>query len=377
MPPHCELLERRPPKGYGRRMRTSLPGALAVSALLAFGTACGGSEPPPAAPAAPPLTPEPVAVASVAPVEAPPPAPEPTPEEKKKAEALRELQQDRAKWEAANKAEVARWTPEVHAAAKALAQKAFPTGKAAIQAAMAGAQRKPGDADRDPARHPAETLAFFGLKPTMTVLEVGPGEGWYTELLAPALAAKGKLVATTSDPNGPADSRGTFGAQRYRAFLDNAPEIYGNVKTVVVDGKAPSLNMDGTLDMALLMREVHGMIGNGVLDAWLGELHKALKAGGVLGIEEHRERAGVESDADVMASAKRGYVPERWLIAHIEAKGFKLVGKAEINANPKDTKDYPEGVWALPPTLQLGDKDRAKYAAIGESDRMTLKFVKR
>jgi predicted methyltransferase len=313
-------------------------------------------------------------VATTPPADTAPPAvaAEPTPEEKKKAEALEELKKDRAKWEEANKAELARWTPEMHAAAKALADKAYPTGRAALQAAIAGKHRAPGDADRDKYRHPAETLAFFGFKPTMTVLEIGPGEGWYTELLAPSLAAKGKLLATTADPNGPPDMRGTFYGQRYRAFLDKAPEIYGKVQTITVDGKAPVLGLDGTVDMVVLMREVHGMVGNGTFPAWLAEINKALKPGGVLGIEEHRGLPG----ADPVESAKKGYVPEKYVIDQVEAAGFKLAGKSEVNANPKDTKDYPKGVWTLPPSFELGATDHEKYAAIGESDRMTLKFVK-
>jgi predicted methyltransferase len=302
----------------------------------------------------------------------PPPPPEPTPEEKKKAEAQKKLQEDRAKWQDENKAEMARWTPEMHAAAKVLASKSYPNLRAAVKAALAGPQRHPGDADRDSQRHPLETLAFFGIRPNMTVLEVGPGEGWYTEILAPVLAAKGKLIDTNNDPNGPEDSRGTFYGQRFKAFLDKAPELFGNVQTVVVDGKAPKLDGVSNVDAVLLMREVHGMVASNTLDAWLGEIRKALKPNGVLGIEEHR---GLP-DADPVASAKKGYVPEKWLIDHIQAAGFKLAGKSEINANPKDTKDYPEGVWTLPPSLELGAKDREKYMAIGESDRMTLKFVK-
>jgi len=296
----------------------------------------------------------------------------PTPEEQKKAKAARELQEDRAKWEDENKTELARWTPELHAAAKALADKTYPSGQAALQAAIAGKHRKPGDADRDKFRHPLQTLEFFGFKPTLTVLEIGPGEGWYTELLAPALAAKGKLIDTNSDPNGPADQRSTFYGQRFKSFLDKAPELYGKVQTVVVDSKAPSLGLDGTVDLAVLMREAHGMVNNGTLNAWLASINKALKPGGILGIEEHRAKA----DADPIESSKKGYVPEKWLIDQVEAAGFKLVGKSEVNANPKDTKDYPEGVWTLPPSFALEGKDHDKYAAIGESDRMTLKFAK-
>lgn len=338
---------------------------------------CGGEVPPPEAPP-PPL---PAASASAVPAaaaaapapaaDATPPA-EPTPEEKKKAEGLRNLQRERAKWEEENPAELARWTPELHASAKALADKKYASASAALHAAIAGKHRKPGNAARDKARHPLETLTFFGLKPTLTVLEVSPGDGWYTELLAPSLAAQGKLIATTSDPAGPAGQGATFNGQRYRSFLDKAPELYGKVQTVVVDDKEPSLGLDGSVDLVVLMRAAHGMVSSGTFAAWLGATAKALKPGGVLGIEEHRAPAG----ADPIESAKKGYLPQSWLIEQIEAAGLKLAGKSEINANPKDTKDYPEGVWSLPPTLREGDKDRAKYVAIGESDRMTLKFVK-
>jgi predicted methyltransferase len=261
----------------------------------------------------------------------------------------------------------------MHKAAKALADKTYPTAKAGITAALAGKHRKPGNSDRDKYRHPAETMDFYGLKPTMTVLDVGPGGGWFTELLAPTLAAKGKLAVTNSDPNGPADSRSTFYGQTWKAFLDNAPELYGKVQTVYVDGKTPSISgLDGQVDMVLVMRELHGMVQRNTLGAWLAEWNKVLKPTGVVGVEEHRAKAG----ADPMESAKKGYVPEAYVIQQFEAAGFKLAGKSEVNANAKDTTDYPEGVWTLPPTLELKDKDKDKYMAIGESDRMTLKFVK-
>ncbi len=284
----------------------------------------------------------------------------------------RELQEDRAKWEAEHKAELDRWTPQIHAEAKALAGKTYASGKAAIAAVAKGAHRNPGDAERDTYRHPVETLSFFGFKPTMTVLDVGPGDGWYTELLAPALHEHGRYVATSGDPNGPPDARDTFEGQRFRALLDTAPEIYSKVETVVVDSKAPKLGSDDTFDLVIVMRGLHGWQNNGTLTSWLEEIHRVLKPGGVLGIEEHRAVA----DADPVESAKKGYVPEKWAIAQIQAAGFDFAAKSEINANPNDTKDYPEGVSTLPPTLRLGDKDREKYKAIGESDRMTLKFVK-
>ena len=328
--------------------------------------------PAPSATASAPSAPASTAPSASEAAATPPRPPEPTPEEKKKAEAAKRLQEDRAKWEDDNKTELARWTPELHAAAKALADKPYPSGHAALVAAIAGKQRKPGDSARDKYRHPLETLEFFGFKPTMTVLELSPGEGWYTEILAPALAAKGKLLETTNDPNGAPQDRSTFNGQKFRAFLDEAPELFGKVQTVVVDDKAPSLPADGTVDLVLLMREAHGMVNSGTLDAWLGAIHGALKNGGVLGIEDHRAAPG----ADPMQSAKKGYLPEKWLIEQVEAKGFTLGGKSEVNANPKDTRDYPEGVWSLPPTFRQGDVDHDKYAAIGESDRMTLKFVK-
>jgi len=346
--------------------RTSVLTAPLLSLVL---LACGSSPPPETASAAAP--PPPPVTATPAP-EATKPV-EPTPEEKKKADALKELEKDRAKLKADSEAEKARWTPELKSEAKALTDKTFASGKEAIKAAAASKARKASNAERDKQRHPVETLEFFGFKPTMTVLEYGPGEGWYTELLAPAVAKKGKLLVTNGDPNGPADDRGTFYAQRVKLFLESAPELYGKVETVTVDGKAPKIEgKDGQVDLALVMRGLHGMVNSGKLDEWLAAVHASLKPNGVLGIEQHRANA----DAKPEESAKKGYLPEKWVIERVEAAGFKLAGKSEINANPKDTKDYPDGVWTLPPTLKLGDKDKEKYLAIGESDRMTLKFTK-
>jgi predicted methyltransferase len=293
-------------------------------------------------------------------------------EAKKQAEARAELEADRAKMEADDKAERERLTPAIRAEAKALAEKDYPNARAAISAALKGKHRKAGNAARDKYRHPVETLSFLGLKPTQTVIEFGPGEGWYTELLAPALAKKGKLYVTNGDPNGPADKRSTFYAQRAKRFLDRLPEAFGKVETITIDDKAPALGHDGEIDLILVFREMHGMVNGKRLGPWLAAFHKALKDGGVLGIEQHRAKP----DAVAEVAAESGYLPEKWLIDTIEAAGFKLAGKSEVNANKKDTKDYPEGVWTLPPSFALGEKDRAKYAAIGESDRMTLKFVK-
>jgi len=349
--------------------RVLLAPALLVPLFALAAVACGGDPPVVNTPPPPPATVEPPPAPTA---EAPPPKPEPTPEEKKKAEQLEALQKDKAKAEADHKAEMARWTPELHAEAKTFADKTFPSGKAAIQAAMAAKFRKPGDSDRDKYRHPAETLDFFGFKPTMTVLEFGPGEGWYTELLAPSLAKKGKLLVTNTDPNGPPEERSTFYGQRFKMFLDTSPEAFGKVETVNIDNKSPSLPQDGNVDLIIVARELHGMVQQNKLNDWLAQFYKALKPNGVLGVEEHRAKA----DAEPQESAKKGYLPEKWTIQQIEAAGFKLAGKSEINANAKDTKDYADGVWTLPPSYRLGDKDHDKYAAIGESDRMTLKFVK-
>ncbi|HTV24157.1 MAG TPA: methyltransferase domain-containing protein [Polyangiaceae bacterium] len=303
----------------------------------------------------------------------PPPPPEPTEEEKKKAEELKKLEEDRAKMKADHDTDVTRWTPELHAEAKAVAEKDYATGKAAIKAALAGKYREPGNADRDKARHPVETLEFFGFKPNQTVLEFGPGGGWYTELLAPSLAKKGKLIITGSDPNGPADQRSTLNGERQKLWLETSPELYSKVEVAYIDNKAPALAQEGTVDLIVCTRELHGMVNGGTLDAWLKEFHDALKAKGTLGIEQHRAKP----DAVPEESAKKGYLPEKFVIEKVEAAGFKLAGKSEINANPKDTKDYEKGVWTLPPNFAAGDADKEKYAAIGESDRMTLKFTKK
>jgi predicted methyltransferase len=339
--------------------------------LLTLPIACEET-PPPVTPANPP------AMETAAPTVAPKPA-EPTPEElkkaaeaAKKAKAKKELEEAWAQLEVDSKAEEARWTKEMHAAAKKLATKKYPTIKAAVSAAQRSNHRKPKSAARDQYRHPVETLDFFGLKPTMSVLEWGPGEGWYTELLAPSLAARGKLFVNIGDVNGPKDVRGTYYAERLKRFLDTAPEAYGKVERIVTTTPVPNLGMEGKLDMVIVCRAMHGMHRNKVLTGFLQEAFKALKPGGVLGVEQHRAK----EDADPDQSAKKGYLPEAWLIKTIEEAGFKLDKKSEVNANAKDTKDYPEGVWALPPTLERKDKDRDKMMAIGESDRMTLRFVK-
>jgi len=339
--------------------------SLSLVVALGCGSATEVAPPPaePAPPPAPPPAPAPVVVATT---------PEPTPEEKKKAEEAKKLEAEWKALEEKHAAEVARLTPEIRAAAKALSDKAYPSTRAGLTAALAGKHRAPGNVERDAQRHPLETLEFFGLKPTQTVLEYGPGEGWYTELLAPVLASKGKLFVTMTDPNGPKTERPTLYGTRTKLFLERLPEAYAKTAPVLFDPKAPKLGADASLDAVLLIRGAHGMHNNKLLGAWLAEFHRTLKPKGLLGVEQHRAAPDQNPDE----SSKKGYLPEAWLVAQIEAAGFKLQAKSEINANAKDTKDYPEGVWTLPPTLRLGEVDKAKYLAIGESDRMTLRFVK-
>ena len=246
------------------------------------------------------------------------------------------------------------------------------TSSDALDAALAGAQRSADHRARDAFRHPKETLLFFGLEPTMHVVEMLPGaEGWYSEILAPVLRDHGLLVAVTP----PADSavdylRAQF--TKFKAKLGAEPTVYDKVEQRFLTKDKIDLGAPGSADMVVTFRATHNWIRGGQLERVYKAIFDVLKPGGILGIEQHRAVAG----ADPAIEAEHGYVPEAYLIQYLQSLGFKLEAKSEINANPKDTKDYPKGVWTLPPTYVLGDVDRAKYAAIGESDRMTLKFRK-
>jgi predicted methyltransferase len=246
----------------------------------------------------------------------------------------------------------------------------------ALRAALAGSHRSPENAARDQYRHPLETLMFFGLREDMTVVELWPGGGgWYTEVLAPVLREKGQLITTNFDTSGPADSYQTKSGNKYKDKLAKEPQVYDKVKVVTVtDPNSLVLAPDGTVDLVVTFRNTHNWVEDGLEAGIYGAAFKALKPGGVLGVEQHRAAPGPV--ADPKKQAAQGYLPEQWVIERIESFGFKLAGKSEVNANPRDTRDYDKGVWALPPALDNGDKDRAKYLAIGESDRMTLKFVK-
>lgn len=242
-----------------------------------------------------------------------------------------------------------------------------------IDQAIAGAHRSEANRARDVHRHPRETLLFFGLRPDLTVVEIWPGAGWYTEILAPALRKRGKYYAAhfhvdEKSPRYMAPARAAF-----LKALAARPEIYDRV-TVTGFGAPgqPAIAPRGSADLVLTFRNVHNWTAARNDEASFRAFYDALKPGGVLGVVEHRAREG----APLEQMIKTGYMTEAYVISLAGKAGFKLVARSEVNANPKDTKDHPRGVWTLPPTFRLGDQDREKYRAIGESDRMTLKFVK-
>ncbi len=248
-----------------------------------------------------------------------------------------------------------------------------PAAAEKLRQAIESPQRAPENRARDAWRHPQETLLFFGVEPDMHVLELWPGGAWYTEILAAFLAPAGKLAVTNFDPQGPADKSATRYAKQLADKLAADPARFGNVEVIEVDPPAKLvLGADESYDLVLTFRNNHGWINGGYHDSVYMEAFRVLKPGGVLGVVQHRAHEG----ADPVASAKTGYVPEAFVIEAAERAGFELAGRSEVNANPKDTKDHPEGVWTLAPSYRLGEQDRAKYEAIGESDRMTLRFVK-
>jgi predicted methyltransferase len=266
-----------------------------------------------------------------------------------------------------------RWTDELREHARKLAETEFETFAEGLEAAIASDHRMPDHRPRDPHRRPLETMSFFGLEPTMTVLEYGPGGGWYTELLAPVLAPKGKLLVTAPEiTEENANSFMAFYGERLDHLLARSPELFGGVEKVTFDPDAPDLGLSDAVDAVIMIRGMHGRVRDGDLEPWLKTIYEALRPGGVFGVVQHR----ANPDADPIESAPGGYLPEAFVIEQVEAAGFELAERSELNANPKDTRDHEYGVWTLPPTLRLGDQDREKYEAIGESDRMTLRFVK-
>lgn len=253
-----------------------------------------------------------------------------------------------------------------HAATPPALPTTDPVTVSAIDAALVGAQRSEANKARDVYRHPKETLSFFGLRGDMTVVEIWPGAGgWYTEILAPVLREKGMYYAAHADPDGQ-------GVKKYREKLASDPATYDRVNVSTLWPGQTDIAPPGSADMVVTFRNIHNWMARDFAPEAFAAMFRALKPGGILGVEEHRGNPAVVQDP----KAKSGYVNEEYAIKMIEAAGFKLVGKSPINANPKDTKDYEKGVWTLPPTYTRGDEDRGKYAAIGESDRFTLRFVK-
>jgi predicted methyltransferase len=242
----------------------------------------------------------------------------------------------------------------------------------ALGAALAGSNRSPNNRARDRWRAPRESLSFFGIQPNHTVVEILPGSvGYWLEILAPYLKDKGKYVA---GGRGEEEKRESYivDHDRLLAKLAADPATYGKVEVTRFNPTTRVAAPDASADFVLTFRNLHNWIDRDQIEGALEAFRKALKPGGVLGVSDHRGRTDMSQDAQM----KSGYIRQDYAIALIEKAGFKLAGTSEAKANPKDTKDHPAGVWTLPPSYRLKDQDREKYAAIGESDRFLLKFVK-
>lgn len=262
--------------------------------------------------------------------------------------------------------------PEPETAAAQPAADADPLAEA-----LAGDHRSEAHRARDAWRNPAQTLAFFGMNPQSTVVEITPGGGWYTEVLAPALREGGRLVTAIVDPASASNDRArdyyTRTNQSFRDKLAELPNVYGAVEVVEFDLGAPRFGDDGSADLVVTFRNVHNWTGSGAAPGMFEGFYKVLKPGGTLGVVEHR----AQPDSAAAENPDSGYMTEDAVIELATAAGFELAEKSEINANPADTTDHPNGVWTLLPSLRVpeGD-DPEKYRAIGESDRMTLRFTK-
>jgi predicted methyltransferase len=229
---------------------------------------------------------------------------------------------------------------------------------------------------RDRYRHPAQTLAFFGIEPTMTVIEIWPSTGWYSQILAPYLREKGHYIGAVIDPEKAIDEKARAADikqnQALRDMFASRPDVYGPATLLAFNAAAPDLGAPGSADAVVTFRNVHNWVMAGNEAQMFEAFYEVLKPGGVLGVIDHR--AG--NDVSLEQVRNSGYLPEQYVISLALRAGFLLDARSEINANPNDPKDYSIGVWRLPPTLRQGDTDREKYLAIGESDRMTLRFVK-
>jgi predicted methyltransferase len=242
-----------------------------------------------------------------------------------------------------------------------------------LERVIAGAHRSEANRLRDTHRHPRETLQFFGVQPGMTVVEIWPGAGWYTEILAPLLRDRGKYYAAHFHVDEKSPRYMGPSLQGFRKKLAGEPHLYDKVTITAFHAPLqPAIAPKGSADLVLTFRNVHNWTAAKNDEASFRAFYDALKPGGVLGVVEHRAPEGTPIEQMV----KTGYMTEAYVISLAQKAGFRLAGKSEVNANPMDPRDHPRGVWTLPPTFRLGDQDRERYRAIGESDRMTLKFVK-
>src|SRR5271167_1733612 len=239
----------------------------------------------------------------------------------------------------------------------------------ALVAAIASTERPSDAVARDAVRRPAEELTFLGLAPNQTVVELWPGGGYWTDILGPYLAPHGHYYVAVATPVG---AGATSSLAKWRARFIGKPDHYGAITETTLDAEHFDIAPPGSADLVLTFRNLHNWMEGGFVDDALAAVFKALKPGGILGIEDHRGRADQPQDP----KAKSGYVRQDYVIALAKKAGFELVGSSEINANPRDTKDWVDGVWTLPPTLSQGDKDRAKYIAVGEADNFVLRFRK-
>jgi predicted methyltransferase len=267
------------------------------------------------------------------------------------------------------------------AACNRAAPPAKPKGPLMLEDVVAGAWRSPADKARDAWRHPVDSLKFWGLKPGQTVVEFWPGAGWYSDIIAPYLAANGgKLYAANLETNDPANSAAREVVKAYGDRLAANPKLYGKVEVTAFGPGSGPVAPAGSADLVLFLRNLHDWMAAGLAEKAFRDAYAALKPGGVLGVEEHRaDPSGVPDPL-----AANGYVQQAYVVKLAQEAGFVLDQASEINVNLKDTKDHPFGVWTLPPVRRsspLGQApdprfDHAKYDAIGESDRMTLRFVK-
>ena len=237
-----------------------------------------------------------------------------------------------------------------------------------LNGAINGPQRSEKNRARDPFRHPLETLTFFDVQDDMTVVEIWPGSGWYTEILAPFLKEKGRFYAAGFDPQSTVPYF-KKNAALFEKKVNGAPESYGKVEiTILQPPEKLEIAPSESVDRILTFRNVHNWTQAGAATEVFKAMYKALKPGGILGVVEHRGSSSSTNDS--------GYVPEQTVIELAGKAGFQLIAQSELNANPKDSKNHPKGVWTLPPTLRMKEVNRDRYLAIGESDRMTLKFLK-